>query len=131
MIEAIDDLLNNYPSYKIADILNKRGMKSGTGQKFSLTHIERIRNTYNLSTHLTRLQKQGKITAKELASRLGVSSVKIRRCRELGLLKAHEYREGRYLYDDPGTDVATRIPMLKPNVHFATAYTTNEVQYAT
>ena len=131
VIETIDKLLNDFPSYKIADILNKRGMKSGTGQKFSLTHVERICNTYNLSTHLTRLRKQGKITAKELASRLGVSSVKIRRSRKLGILKAHEYREGHYLYDDPGVDVAIRIPELKPNVHLKAVHTTNEVQYAT
>ena len=53
------------------------------------------------------------------------------RCRELGLLTAYEYKQGKYLYDDPGLGLVDRISKLKMNAHFTASHTTKEVQYAT
>lgn len=131
VVKAIDKLLDDHPEYKIAGILTARGMKSGTGQSFTLKHVTRIRIAYGLPNRRTRLRKQGKLLARELAEKHGVTSGKIRRCRKLGLLTAHEYREGNYLYDDPGSGLADRIPQLKKNAHLIVSHTTHEVQYAT
>ena len=130
-VKAIDELLDDHPEYKVPHILTERGMKSGTGQTFSLKHVTRIRIAYRLPNRRTRLRHLGKVSARELSDRLGVSCRKIRRCRELGLLTAHEFKEGNYLYDDPGPGVVDRIPELKKNVHLTALHTTQEVQYAT
>ena len=91
----------------------------------------RIRITYRLLNRKTRLRQQGKLSALELARKLGVGCDKIHRCREFGLLRGHEYKQGGFLYDDPGPDIAERIPQLKRNAHLTAAHTTEEVQYAT
>jgi len=131
VVKAIDELLDDHPEFKVADILTDRGMKSGTGQSFTMAHVSRIRITYGLPNRWKRLRKQGKLLARELSERLGISCDKIRRCRELGLLTVYEYRKGKYLYDDPGIGLTDRIPQLKMNAHFTASHTTKEVQYAT
>jgi len=131
VVRAIDELLNDYPEYEVADILTRRGMKSGTGQSFTPERVARIRIVYRLPNRRTRLRRQGKLSARDLADRLGVGCEKIRRCRELCLLTAHEYRKGSYLYDDPGPAAADRIPQLKQNAQLTIFHTTHEVQYAT
>ena len=130
-VMAIDQLLNDYPEHQVAGMLTQRGMKSGTGQPFSPRRVTRIRIAYHLSNRWTRLRQQGKLSARELSYRLAVSCGKIRRCGDLGWLRAHEYKAGPYLYDDPGTDVVERIPQLKRNAHLTAAHATKEVQYAT
>ena len=131
VVKAIDELLDEHPEFKIAGILTARDMKSGTGQSFTLEHVMRIRIAYGLPNRWTRLRKQGKLRARELSEKFGVTMGKIRRCRELGLLTAHEYKKGQYLYDDPGAGLVDRIPQLKKNAHLIVSHTTKEVQYAT
>lgn len=131
IVTAIDELLDDCPDYKIAAILNARGMRSATGQLFTLTHVSRTRIAYQLPNRWNRLRAKGKLTTKELAERFGVSVDKIRHCGQQGLLGCHEYRKGYYLYDDPGPDALTRIPQLKRHAHVKPLHTTDEVQYAT
>lgn len=131
LVSTIDKLLDEYPDYKLAGILAKRGGTSGTGQPLSPALVTRIRITYRLPNRWTRLRKKGKLSALEIAARLGVSSEKVRRCHQFGLLTGHEYRRGRYLYDDPGTDAVERIPQLRRHAHLTASHATQEVQYAT
>ena len=131
VIKAIDKLLDDHPEFKIADILTGRGMKSGTGQTFTLGHVTRIRIAYGLPNRWKRLRKKGKLLARELSERLGISCGKIRRCHELSLLTAYEYKKGKYLYDDPGSGLVDRIPQVKRNAHLTASHITQEVQYAT
>jgi DNA invertase Pin-like site-specific DNA recombinase len=131
VVKAIDELLDEHPEFKIADILTARGMKSGTGQPLTPEHVMRIRIAYDLPNRWTRLRKRGKLLARELSERLGITCGKIRRCRELGLLTAHEYRKGLYLYDEPGSGLVDRIPQLRKNAQLIVSHTTQEVHYAT
>jgi len=131
VVKTIDRLLNDHPEYKISSILTELGMKSGTGQTITSTHVERIRIAYGLPNRWTRLRKQGKLLARELSEKLGVPCGKIRRCREIGLLTAHEYRKDKYLYDESESGVIDRILQLKKNTHLIVSNTTQEVQYAT
>jgi hypothetical protein len=131
VVAAIDELLAAHPEHRIADILNERELTSGMGQRFTRERVGRIRIAYGLRSRRTRLEAQGKLTAGELAAKLCVGTAKIRTCREKGLLKAHEYKSGHYLYDDPGPDVLTRIPQLRPHARPNTTDATDEVQYAT
>ncbi len=131
VVQVIDNLLENFPDYKIASILAARGTKSGTGQTFTLGHVTRIRMAYGLTNRWTRLRKQGKLLARELSEKLGISSGKIRRCRTIGLLTAYEYKKGKYLFDEPDSGVMDQIPQLRKGAHLIVSNTTQEVQYAT
>jgi len=132
VIKEIDQLLDKYPMYQIAEILNSSKLRSGNGKEFTDRIVERIRITYRLPSRKKRLRLQGKLTALELADKLSVNVNKIRRCRKKGIIHAYEYRKGGYLYDFPGDDILTHFPQLKANAHMKTiANATNEVQYAT
>ncbi|MFO7761559.1 MAG: hypothetical protein R6V20_08110 [Desulfobia sp.] len=131
VVKAIDELLDNYPEFEIASILTASGLKTGTGQSFTPEHVARIRIAYRLPNRWTRLRKQGKLLARELSGKLGISCDKIRRCRELGLITAHEYKKGKYLYNEPEPGLVDRNPQLKKFAHLVASDTTKEVQYAT
>jgi DNA invertase Pin-like site-specific DNA recombinase len=131
VVTAIDELLDDHPEFKIADILTGRGMKSGTGQTFTPEHVARIRLSYGLPNRWKRLRKQGKLLAREVSEKFGIRSREIRRCRDLGLLTGYEYQKGKYLYDDPGFGLANNMLPLKMNARFTASHTTKEVQYAT
>jgi len=131
VVKAIDELLDDYPEFEIASILTERGLKTGTGQSFTPEHVTRIRIAYRLPNRWTRLRKKGKLLARELSEKLGISCDKIRRCHELGLITAHEYKKGNYLYNEPEPELVDRIPQLKKFAHLIFSDTTKEVQYAT
>jgi DNA invertase Pin-like site-specific DNA recombinase len=132
VIKEIDQLLDKYPMYQIAEILNSSKLRSGKGKEFTDRIVERIRITYRLPSRKKRLRLQGKLTALELADKLSVNVNKIRRCSKKGIIHAYEHRKGGYLYDFPGNDILTRFPQLKANAHMKTiTNTTNEVQYDT
>jgi len=132
VIKEIDQLLDKYPMYQIAAILNTKKLKSGTGKEFTNKIVERICVTYKLINRKKRLRQQGKLTAREIADKLSVNIIKIRRLREKNIMQGYEYRKGGYLFDYPGDDILTRFPQLKANAHMKTiTNTTNEVQYAT
>ena len=131
VVDTIGSLLEDHPDYRIAEILNAEGMRSATGKAFSQHVVTRVRMAYDLPSRQSRLQAQGKLTAKQLAAKFGVGPEKIRRCRQAGLLTAHEYKEGHYLYDAPGANAVAEIPQLKPHAHVKQRHTTDEVQYAT
>jgi len=107
------------------------GINSGTGQSFTLANVTRIRFAYGLPNRWTRLRKRGKLLARELSERLGTTCDKIRRCRELGLLIAYEYKKGQYLYDELEPGIVDQIPQLRKNARLIVSHTTEEVQYAT
>lgn len=130
VVAAIDELLDLHPQYRIADILNERGFSSGMGQRFDMGLVQRIRINYEMPNRHTRLRKQGKLTARELAARFSVSPEKIRNCGKKGLFNSYEYRKGCYLYDDLEPDAVARIPQLQPFAHVFTTHATNEAQYA-
>jgi hypothetical protein len=64
VVTAIDQLLKDYPEHKIAELLTRRGMKSGTGQPFLPRRVTRIRIAYHLPNRWTRLRQEGKLTRK-------------------------------------------------------------------
>ena len=134
VVNAIDELLEEHPEYEIAELLNERNLKTGTGKSFSERRVLGIRMAYKLPTRRTRLRQRGMLSAREIGAELAVNPDKIRQCRSLGLLHAHEYRRGKYLYEEPGSDMVEKIPQLKRHAHMKLKRlpnTVKEVQYAT
>ena len=131
VVAAIDKLLDDYPDYKLAEILTEQGMTSGTGQLISPVRVKRIRMAYRLQSRWSRLRQQGKLSAREFATKLGISVDKVRRCRENRLIMAHEFKKDNYLYNAPEPDILERVPQLKMHARLNAVQSTEEVQYAT
>jgi hypothetical protein len=100
VIKEIDRLLDNHTDGEVAGILNQRGMVSGTGKTFDGRRVQKIRRAYGIVSRLTRLERDGRYTIRELCNKYGVHREKIYELRNAGRLKAYRYDDaGRYLYE--------------------------------
>jgi hypothetical protein len=89
---------------EVAQILNERGMLSGTGRRFGGRRVRVIRRAYELRSRKARLRARGLLTLDEFAARLGVCKETIKLWRRQGQLPVQCHRaddNDRYLYEDP------------------------------
>ena len=102
VIAEIDTLLNDHTDGEIAEILNKRGYRSGYGHAFTPKKVFELRNNHALRSRYERLRDRGLLQRSELANRLAVSTCTIREWRKHGLLRGHAYNDRPdYLYEMP------------------------------
>ena len=100
VIAEIDRLLDEHTDSQVADVLNQKGLLSGTGKSFDSRRVSKIRRSYNLRSYFFRLRKKGLLTIKELCHRHQVQRYTVYKWRSQGRLKALRYDDvGRYLYD--------------------------------
>jgi hypothetical protein len=104
VVTAIDELLDQHTSGEIADILNQRGLHSGTSEPFHRLIVDHIR-AYRLPTRRQRLRETGMLTLAETAAAHGVSNATIKKWRRAGIVSAQRYKDkGEYLYHPPDPD---------------------------
>jgi DNA invertase Pin-like site-specific DNA recombinase len=102
---AIDELPGQHTSGEIADILNQRGMLSGTGEPFHQHIIDHIIRAYRIPTRRHRLRSQGLLTLAETAAAHHVHPHTIKAWRRAGIVSAQRYNDkGEHLYHPPGPD---------------------------
>jgi DNA-binding transcriptional regulator YiaG len=106
IVRLIDEFIDNHSYQKIAEILNERGYKSGTGRRFNSKLIGSIRANYDLKTRYARLRKAGKLTAREMANLLKVTTATVRKWGKWETLRAYPYNDrNECLYEHPGVDL--------------------------
>ena len=99
---AIDELLDQHTTGEIADILNQRGLLSGTGEPFHRLIIDHIIRAYRIPTRRHRLRSQGLLTLAETAAAHHVHPHTIKAWRRAGIVSAQRYNDkGEYLYYPP------------------------------
>ncbi|ECG8508693.1 helix-turn-helix domain-containing protein [Salmonella enterica subsp. diarizonae] len=91
VVAKIDELLETCSDRQTAAHLNELGYKNWRGEQFTMKKVINIRNTYNLKSRFVRLRERGMLTAKELASQLGVSPTTIYQWGQSGFLQQHRY----------------------------------------
>jgi len=103
LIRQIDQLLDHHVTHEIADILNKKGFKTGTGKKLTGVLVYNIQRNNRLKTRFQRLREKGLLTQKEVAKMLGTSENNIWYWRERGWLTGHVYNDkNQYLFEPIG-----------------------------
>jgi hypothetical protein len=125
VVAEIDRLLNHYTYAQIAEILNKRGFRSGKGLLFNDLIVNRICTGYHLKSRYQRLREAGMLSVKEMAGLLDVSAPTIREWHKHGLLQAHCVNgRNEYLFEPPGPDAPVKTQGRKlskrrrfPQVH--------------
>jgi DNA invertase Pin-like site-specific DNA recombinase len=107
IVAEIDRLLEQHTTREIANILNERGLSSGTNQNFTGNIVIGILQRYGLKPRRDRLRVAGLLTQHEVAEILGISQGTVsRRCKR-GLIRGHVYNDrGDSLYENPGSDPA-------------------------
>ena len=131
-VSEIDRLLEQHTDAEIADILNRRGFRSGQGHRFHGNIVYCIRRKHGLKSRYQRLRDLGLVTADELAKTIGVSPQTILRWRKNGILKGHAYTDkGQCLYDPeasvPDGTARWPRPTIDPKLIVSTG--DKEVQY--
>jgi hypothetical protein len=91
-VREIDRLLDEYSPGEVAEILDAKGVKSGTGLHFHAIRVERIRRTYNLRSRLMRLREKGCLTVEEISVELKCSKSNIARMRKNGQLAYRSFK---------------------------------------
>lgn len=100
VIQAIDELLEEHTEREIADLLNKRGLRSGMGRAFTEDIVLRLRQGHGLEPRLERLRRRGLLTVREAAQLLGVPVEAVLTRRRQGRLAGHKANEkGEYLFE--------------------------------
>jgi DNA-binding XRE family transcriptional regulator len=103
VVAEVDQLLEDHTESEIAELLNRQGLRSGTGKPFHRLIVCRIRRVYALESRYKRLRARGLLTISEMAKRLHVCQTTIKLWRRAGLLTAHRYDDkDQYLFERPG-----------------------------
>jgi len=113
VIYEIDKLLKHHTDVEIADILNKRGYKSGTGQPFKTNIIGNIRRKYGLESLYERLRKQRLFTSRELSKKLRIHRCTLQNWTRKNLFKTYKSSDRDRLYEWPGNELITELQKEK------------------
>jgi len=99
VVREVDLLLNKHTDSEVADILNDKGMLSGTGKEFNARRISKIRRAYRIPSRYHRLKEKGLLTIHEVGEKFGVKRHVVYKWRKSGKLRAYKFDDvGRYLY---------------------------------
>jgi hypothetical protein len=117
LIKQIDELLDHYTTGEIAEILSKKGFKTGTGLPLTGRKVYFIQRTYGLKTRYERLKEKGFLTHKEIARVLGINKHTVTIWRRQGRLKAHTYTEkGALMYEPPDPEKTKKYEHVKKRI---------------
>ena len=110
VVAEIDALLDEHTEGEIAEILNRRGTRSGQGRAFNVQIVAGIRRKHRLQPRLDRLRERGFITAAEAAQTLGVSVGTINKRRRDGLIHGCRINDkNEYLVELPMLGTTPKI----------------------
>jgi len=113
IVAAIDELLDEHISGEVAEILNQRGLNTGTGQPFHHKIVDNIIHTYRLRSRRQRLRAAGMLTPTEMATLLGISRHTVKAWYRAGIVSGLRYNDkGETLYHPPDPDNPPQRPKI-------------------
>lgn len=109
VVQEIDRLLDEHTEGEIAEILNRRGLRSGDGGAFHVRIVANLRRAYELKDRFTRLRETGMLTVGEMADFLDVSTSTVKHWHAAGLLRGTAFNDKvECLYEHPGDDLPAK-----------------------
>lgn len=115
VVTEVDRLLDVHTLGEVAELLNARGAKSGTGLEFTALRIGYLCQAHGLKKRQERLREKGFLSLDEVATRLDLDERTVRRRRARGTLGLRAVRlddVGRYMYEDPARAVDASRPTV-------------------
>ena len=108
-VRLIDTLLNENTDNQVAEILNKRGLRTRKGNILQSNIVRHIRKTYGLKSRYDRLREAGMLTAQEMASLLAVHKRTVLAWYKAGLLHGCLSDDrGIYLFEPPAPNTPVK-----------------------
>jgi DNA invertase Pin-like site-specific DNA recombinase len=93
VVAVVDELLDEHTSGRVAEILNQRGLTTGTGQPFHGKIVDNIIHTYRLHSRRQRLRAAGMLTPTEMANLLGISRHTVKAWYRAGIVSGLRYND--------------------------------------
>jgi len=115
IVEQVRALATQGTDRWIAEKLNARGQRSGTGKPFTPRSIKAIRATYGIESFHAHLRKSGWLSEAEMAKQLGVHPTTAHRFAREGMLRALRANDKGELLFEPITGPA---PKTHPGKRF-------------
>jgi hypothetical protein len=101
-VEQVRALATKQTDHQIADTLNGRWLRSGTGQPFHRLSVRHIRAAYGIPSLAAHLRSAGWLTAPEIATLLRVHYTTAKRFACEGVLRALRADDGgQLLFESP------------------------------
>jgi DNA invertase Pin-like site-specific DNA recombinase/DNA-binding transcriptional regulator YiaG len=91
VVVRIEQLLEHHDEKEIAECLNAEGLVTGAQRPFNADAVRWVRYTHGLKTSQKRLYETGKLTATEMAARLGMREETVRQWARDGRLHAQRH----------------------------------------
>jgi DNA invertase Pin-like site-specific DNA recombinase len=110
VLDRIAALTKQHTDEEIAEILNREGRCSGTGQPFTYEQVSRLRIAKQIPGYYDHLREAGMVTCEEIMATTGVGEGTIRQWRRAGLLRAIRYSRKRWLYEFPSQEILSQHP---------------------
>jgi hypothetical protein len=115
IVEMVRALAAEHTDRQIADILNGRWLRTGTGQRFTRLRVRHIRTVHGIPRLAEHLRQAGWLTAAEIATQLGVHHTTAKRFACEGVLRAIRADDGAGLLFEPPTGP---LPRAHPGKRF-------------
>ncbi|OGN72840.1 MAG: hypothetical protein A3G30_01495 [Chlamydiae bacterium RIFCSPLOWO2_12_FULL_49_12] len=115
-LEEINVLLDHHVTEEVAQILNKQGKKTGFGLPFNGRLVTAIAKRNGIKSRYERLRSQGLFTLSEMAQKLQVDPMTVKKWHRAGLIEGFPYsfkNECLYVYSQNNT------PAKMPGVRFS------------
>jgi len=110
IVAAIDQLLGEHTAMEVAQVLNQREWRSGTGCLFNQRTVHRLVKDYHLATRDARLRARGLLTPQEIGELIESKPNLVDYWREQGLLKgARRNEKNEYYYERPSSEIVQQI----------------------
>jgi hypothetical protein len=134
VVELVRALATEQTDHRIAESLNDRWLRTGTGERFTRLHVRRIRLSYGIRSLAQHKQQAGWFTTAEISAQLHIHPQTLKRYAREGVLKAQRVDDKGEILFEPLTGVLPkpdrgkrlrdrrRYPKLAPHVR-------KEVQY--
>ena len=102
VLAKMDELLNKFTDAQVADGLNKQGLKTGAGGRFTAAKVRWVRYANGLKSYAQRLKESGILTSQQMGTRFGVSETTVINWRKKGLIQARRCDDrNQWLYFPP------------------------------
>ena len=113
VVSQIDQLLGQHTDAEVANILNKGGMVSGSGQPFKARTVFNIRRSYGLKSHYERLRDLGLFNLNEILKELKVSKRTVKKWADNKILTGYNCNDkNERVYEWPGDELINKLQVM-------------------
>jgi DNA invertase Pin-like site-specific DNA recombinase len=114
ILDHIEELAAHHTDEQIAEILDREGLRSGTGLTYTRDHVQHLRIAKQIPSYYDHLRRAGMVTCKEIMAKTGVGEDTVRKWRRSGLLRAIRCDRKRWLYEFPNQEILSQHPKRRP-----------------